>query len=186
MRWPDLQRPWVATSPNIPTFEAALVYPGMGIVGEAKVNEGRGTPTPFSLFGAPWADGARLAERLNGLELAGVRFEPTDFTPLSIPGVALEPRFEGKPLGGVRIAVTDAARFEPLETGMQVLATLFVEAHAAGIAEPIANTAMFHALAGTRRLYAMLANGRSGAEIVAVWQPEVARFRERRAPYLLY
>lgn len=186
MRWPDLQRPWVATSPNIPTFEAALVYPGMGIVGEAKVNEGRGTPTPFSLFGAPWADGTRLAERLNGLGLARVRFERTDFTPRSIPGVALEPRFEGKPLGGVRIAVTDAARFEPLETGMQVLATLFVEAHAAGIAEPIANTAMFHALAGTRRLYAMLANGRSGAEIVAAWQAEVARFRERRAPYLLY
>ena len=64
MRWPDLQRPWVVTSPNIPTFEAALVYPGMGLVGEAMVNEGRGTPTPFSLLGAPWLDGARLADRL--------------------------------------------------------------------------------------------------------------------------
>ena len=58
MRWPQTERAWVATSPNIPTFEAALVYPGIGIVGEAEVSEGRGTPTPFSLFGAPWLDAA--------------------------------------------------------------------------------------------------------------------------------
>ena len=186
MRWPDLQRPWAVTSPNIPTFEAALVYPGMGLVGEAKVNEGRGTPTPFSLLGTPWADGRRLADRLNGLGLAGVRFEPADFTPRSIPGVALNPRFEGRPLGGVRIAVTDTARLEPLGAGMHVLAALFAEAGAAGIAEPIANQAMFHALAGTRRLHGMLANGRSGADIIAAWQAEVARFRAQRAQYLLY
>src|SRR5262245_8423795 len=75
MRWPELQRPWIATSPNIPTFEAALVYPGMGVVGEADVNEGRGTPTPFSLFGAPWLDSPRAIERLNALGLPGARFE---------------------------------------------------------------------------------------------------------------
>ena len=48
MRWPQTQHAWVATSPNIPTFESALVYPGIGIVGETDVNEGRGTSTPFS------------------------------------------------------------------------------------------------------------------------------------------
>ena len=61
MRWPQTERAWVATSPNIPTFESALVYPGIGIVGEAEVSEGRGTPTPFSLFAAPWLDAARTA-----------------------------------------------------------------------------------------------------------------------------
>jgi uncharacterized protein YbbC (DUF1343 family) len=186
MRWPELQRRWVATSPNIPTFEAALVYPGMGLVGEAKVNEGRGTPTPFSLLGAPWVNGTALGDRLNGLGLAGVRFERVDFTPRSIAGVAQSPRYQDQPLGGVRVAVTDTVRFEPLETGMHVLAALFAEARAKGIAEPVANLAMFHALAGTRRLHGMLVDGRSGAEIVAAWQSEVARFRERRAPYLLY
>jgi uncharacterized protein YbbC (DUF1343 family) len=186
MRWPELQRPWVATSPNIPSFEAALVYPGMGIVGEAKVNEGRGTPTPFSLFGAPWIDAPRLTERLNALGLAGVRFEGVDFTPRSIPGVAAHPRFEGRPISGVRIAVTDAAAFEPLETGMHVLAALFAEARAKGIAEPVANLAMFHALAGTKRLHRMLAAGSGGADIIAAWQDEVARFKAQRARYLLY
>jgi uncharacterized protein YbbC (DUF1343 family) len=187
MRWPELMRAWVTTSPNIPTFEAALVYPSVGIAGETlNVNEGRGTPTPFSLFGAPWADGALLAERLNAAELGGVRFKAHTYTPRSIPGVALHPRFEGRALNGVRIAVTDAATFAPLETGVHVLAALFAEARAKGITAPVANPAMFNRLAGTRRLHRMLADGHSGADIIAAWQEEVARFRTQRARYLLY
>jgi uncharacterized protein YbbC (DUF1343 family) len=186
MRWRELQQPWVPTSPNIPTFESALVYPGMGLVGEIKVNEGRGTPTPFSLFGAPWIDAQALVERLNVSALPGVRFAPADYTPRSIPGVAAQPRFQGRRLRGVSIAITDAARFEPLETGIHVLAALFAEARMKGIAEPVANPAMFRALAGTKRLHAMLADGRTGTEIVAAWQAEVARFRAQRAGYLLY
>src|SRR5689334_23018231 len=72
MRWPQTGRTWVATSPNIPTFEAALVYPGIGIVGEAEVSEGRGTPTPFSLFAAPWLDAGRATAKLTALSLPGV------------------------------------------------------------------------------------------------------------------
>jgi uncharacterized protein YbbC (DUF1343 family) len=186
MRWPDVQRVWVKTSPNIPTFEAALVYPGMGLVGEADANEGRGTTTPFSLLGAPWADAQRLLARLDAQELAGVRFEPAGFTPRSIPGVALAPHFEGTPLRGVRIVVTDAARFGPLETGVHVLAALCAEAQAGGTSGPIANPAMLDALAGTQRLRRMLAGAETGAAIVAAWQDEVARFRTQRAQYLLY
>jgi uncharacterized protein YbbC (DUF1343 family) len=186
MRWPELQRPWVATSPNIPTFEAALVYPGMGVVGEADVNEGRGTPTPFSVFGAPWLDAARVVARLDRLGLAGVRFERADFTPRSIPRVATHPRFEGVPIRGVRLVVTDGARFEPLEAGMHVLAALAAEARRQGKAQLIGNLAMFHAIAGTKRQRRMLAEGRDGAAIVSAWQAEVAQFRTRRAPYLLY
>jgi uncharacterized protein YbbC (DUF1343 family) len=186
MRWPELRRPWVPTSPNIPTFEAALVYPGMGVVGEALVNEGRGTPTPFSLLGAPWLDGGRLVAHLEALRLPGVRFERAGFTPRSIPSVATHPRFARKPLDGVRIVVTDRARFEPLEAGMHVLAALAAEARGRGKAPLIANLSMFYAIAGTKRLRRMLAEGRDGHAIVAAWQAEVARFRARRAPYLLY
>ncbi len=186
MRWPELRRPWVDTSPNIPTFEAALVYPGIGVVGEAHVNEGRGTPTPFSLFGAPWLDGGRMVERLEALELPGVRFERAQFTPRSIPRVATHPRFEGKAIDGVRIVVTDVARFEPLEAGMHVLAALAAEARRQGKAQLIGNLSMFYAITGTRRLRRMLADGRDGAAIIAAWQAEVAQFRVRRAPYLLY
>jgi uncharacterized protein YbbC (DUF1343 family) len=186
MRWPDLKRPWVATSPNIPTFAAALVYPGMGIVGEANVNEGRGTPTPFSTFGAPWLDAARTVERLNALGLTGARFERTDFTPRAIPGVATNPRFEGRPIRGVRIVVTDAARFEPLEAGMHVLAALAAEARSKGVASLFPNVSMFYAIAGTKRLRRMLASGSDGAAIIAAWQAEVAQFKAQRVRYLLY
>src|SRR5262249_12499224 len=134
MRWPATGRTWVATSPNIPTFEAALVYPGMGLVGEAEVNESRGTPTPFSLFGAPVLAGPRLLDTLNGLGLPGVTFRSETFTPRSIAGVAAHPRFVGAALSGVRIAVNDMARFEPLEVGMHVLALIAAEARARNIA----------------------------------------------------
>jgi len=186
MRWPQARRLWVATSPNIPTFEAALVYPGMGIVGEAKVSEGRGTPTPFSVFGAPWLDAARMVERLDSLGLPGVRYERTEFTPRSIAGVATRPRFEGKPIGGVRIVVTDVARIEPLEIGMHVLAALAAEGRSTGIARLVGNLAMFHALAGTKRLHRMLGAGSDGHAIVAAWQAEAAQFKASRARYLLY
>ncbi len=186
MRWPELRRRWVTTSPNIPTFDAALVYPGMGLVGEAKVNEGRGTPAPFSRLGAPWADAPRMVTHLNALDLAGVRFEPYRYVPRSIPGVALKPRYAGKTLHGVRVVVTDVARFELLEAGMYVLAALFAEARASGAGEPIGNLAMFHLLAGTKRLHQMLTSGKDGGEIIAAWQEEVARFKAQRAEYLLY
>ena len=130
MRWPRTRRTWIATSPNIPTFEAALVYPGIGIVGELEVNEGRGTPTPFSLFGAPWFDAPPMAARLNAMKFPGVGFEATTYMPRSIPGVATNPRFLGKSINGVRLVVRDVANIEPLEVGMHVLAALVAEAKA--------------------------------------------------------
>lgn len=186
LRWHGIDRPWVATSPNIPTFESALVYPGIGVVGETEVNEGRGTPTPFSLVGAPWLDGARLAARLNGAGLAGVRFEAATYTPRPIPNVATRPRHAGKAVSGVRLVVTDAARATPLEIGMHALTAIVAEARAKGVRRLFPNLAMFHAIAGTRRLYQMLTRDSDGSAIIAAWQDEVGAFMTRREPYLLY
>jgi uncharacterized protein YbbC (DUF1343 family) len=186
IRWPQTGRPWVATSPNIPTFAAALVYPGMGLVGEAEINEGRGTPTPFSVFGAPWLDAARVTAHLNGLGLPGMQFARETFTPHPIAGVAARPRFAGKTIDGVRVVVMDEMRYEPLETGVHVLAALAAQARAKGVKRLFPNLAMLHALAGTKRLLAMLAAGSDGASIIKSWQAEVAAFKALRARYLLY
>jgi uncharacterized protein YbbC (DUF1343 family) len=186
MRWPQTGRAWVTTSPNIPTFDAALVYPGIGMVGELDVNEGRGTPTPFGLFGAPWLDARRMTAELNALALPGVSFAQATFTPRSIPDVASKPRFAGTRIGGVRVVVTDVGKVEPLEIGIHVLAGLVREARAKNVAGLFPNMRMFHAIAGTRRLHSMLAGGSRGAAIVAAWQDEVARFREQRTRYLIY
>jgi uncharacterized protein YbbC (DUF1343 family) len=186
MRWPQTRHAWVATSPNIPSFESALVYPGMGIVGETEISEGRGTPTPFQVFGAPWLDATRLVKELNAKGLSGVRFETTTFTPRSIPAVAQRPRYEGQTIDGAVIVITNAARVEPLEIGIHVLSALFAQAQTRRTAPLLANVKMFHAIAGTKRLYSMLAGGSDASTIVASWQSEVAQFKVRRARYLLY
>lgn len=186
MRWPDTGLAWVATSPNIPTFEAALVYPGIGIVGELAVNEGRGTPTPFSLVGAPWLDGERLAERLLAAKLEGVTFAVRRYTPRPIAGVASKPRFAGETIGGIEVKVTDVARFAPLEAGMHVLGALMAEARRSRRTGMFPNLAMLDRIAGTKRLHRMLMEGRDGRQIIAAWQGEVARFEALRKRYLAY
>jgi len=186
MRWPETQLSWVATSPNIPTFESALLYPGIGFVGEMNVNEGRGTARPFTQFGAPWIKTPRLLARLAAQPMAGIRCEAAQYVPKSIEGVAQHPRFLGQEVNGVRLIVTDPARVEPLEIGMHVLAALAAEARAAGQRRLIANVAMFHALAGSKRLHRLLLAGDDGSAIVAAWRGEVEAFRARRAKYLLY
>jgi uncharacterized protein YbbC (DUF1343 family) len=185
MRWPQTQRPWVATSPNIPSFDCALTYPGIGLVGDTLVNEGRGTPTPFTQFGAPWLDAAQAAASLNAARLPGVRFEATSYTPRSIPNVAATPRFLGQSIGAVRIAVTDVATYKPVEVGVHALAVLQAQARNRN-AKMFDQGGMFHAVSGTKRLHQMLERGATGAEIVASWQADITRFKTQRQKYLVY
>lgn len=186
MRWPSARDGWVATSPNIPTFESALVYPGVGIVGLTDMNEGRGTATPFSLFGATWFDARKAAARLRKARLPGVTFKAETYVPRSIPNVALKPLFKGKRVHGVRVVVRDVKRYAPLEVGIHAL----VEAAAQGRAKKrkkfIRESRMFTLISGTKRLRRMIESDRSANAIIRSWRSEVDRFRKRRAPYLLY
>src|SRR2546426_3780328 len=77
----ETRLPWVMPSPNMPTPETALVYPGMCLLEGTNLSEGRGTTRPFQLFGAPWLDGEALAEALGRERLAGVLFRPATFVP---------------------------------------------------------------------------------------------------------
>jgi pyrimidine deaminase RibD-like protein len=91
--------PWINPSPNMRTLNAALLYPGIGLL-EFSVSVGRGTDTPFEVLGAPYVNDLRLAHELNKLGLAGVQFTPVRFTPTTS-------LFKGETCGGVRIAITD-------------------------------------------------------------------------------
>ena len=187
MRWHKTEQPWVPTSPNVPTFKSALVYPGIGIIGETQlVNEGRGTEEPFTVFGAPWLNARRMAGRLNGLGLPGVEFKAVRYKPRSIPRVAKNPVFVNRTIHGVRVVVTDMNRYQPLEVGIQALTLLIREARSRGVAPLIKKISMFDAIAGTRRLRKMLLNGATGASIIAAWRKEVERFKERSVGYRLY
>jgi uncharacterized protein YbbC (DUF1343 family) len=186
MRWPQVGLEWVAPSPNIPTFESALVYPGIGIVGLTTLNEGRGTPTPFSLFGAPWVAKEKIAARLNALQLPGVQFAPRTYRPVAIPNVALKPAHKGQRVNGIEIIVVDVAQYRPLEVGIHALVEMRRHARQRGRKTFFKGLPMFHAIAGTRRLYRMLRSGKSAETIIASWSGEVERFKKRRAKYLLY
>ncbi|MDL2718340.1 MAG: DUF1343 domain-containing protein, partial [Acidobacteriota bacterium] len=92
--------PWVNPSPNLRSVTEAALYPGLGLLETTNVSVGRGTDVPFEQFGAPWMDGARVAATLNARGIAGVRFVPVTFTPISSV-------FKGEKCSGVRITVVD-------------------------------------------------------------------------------
>jgi uncharacterized protein YbbC (DUF1343 family) len=185
MRWPDLARTWVPTSPNIPDYETAAVYPGMCFLESLSVSEGRGTDRPFLQFGAPWITADSLAATLNARRVSGVRFTPTRYTPVSMPNAAPNPRYRDQELPGVAIDVTSDDDLEPLRLGVEVLVAL--RDHAAAADETgLIREASLRRLAGTNRLYEALQRGDTADEIVAQWQDEVKAFDEARAPYLLY
>ncbi len=108
---------WVLPSPNMPTPETALVYPGACLVEGTNLSEGRGTTRPFELLGAPWLDADETAERANALAMPGVVFRPHVFIPTF-------QKQAGKTCGGVQAHVTDPAEFRPYETYLRLLKML--------------------------------------------------------------
>lgn len=111
---------WSMPSPNMPTVETALVYPGMCLVEGTKLSEGRGTTRPFEIVGAPWLDGWRLAESLQAERLPGVRFRPYVFQPTF-------QKHAGQVCQGVHLRVVDRAAFRPVLTGIAVIRAAFMQ-----------------------------------------------------------
>src|SRR5688500_16102363 len=107
----DTGLPWVMTSPNMPTPETALVYPGMCLVEGTELSEGRGTTRPFELSGAPWLDAEAVATTLAGYALPGVRVRPAVFTPQF-------QKHAKQACGGVQLHVVDREAFRPYLTGV--------------------------------------------------------------------
>ena len=107
--------PWVLPSPNIPTLDSAIVYPGTVLFEGTNVSEGRGTTRPFELLGAPWVDAERFADAMNALALPGVRFRPAVFEPTFHKHAQTS-------CGGCQIHVLDRATFRPVETGVALIA----------------------------------------------------------------
>jgi uncharacterized protein YbbC (DUF1343 family) len=106
--------PWVMPSPNMPTLDTAIIYPGMCLLEGTNLSEGRGTTRPFELFGAPFIDGRRLAGELQGYDLPGVSFRPCFFRPTFH-------KFEDLTCGGLELHVTDRRQFLSYRTGLAVL-----------------------------------------------------------------
>ena len=176
--------PWVLPSPNIPTLDTAIVYPGTVLFEGTNVSEGRGTTRPFELVGAPQIAAERFADQMNRLELPGVRFRPAVF----------EPTFHKhaqQRCGGCQIHVLDRGRFRPVETGVALVA-----AFRASDPERFAwrdppyeyehRLPPIDILAGSAQLRGQIEAGVSARDISASWHEPVRAFNETRARHLLY
>jgi CubicO group peptidase (beta-lactamase class C family) len=165
--------PWADPSAEVRSQAAALLHPGLGALEGTNVSVGRGTDRAYEQVGAPWIDGVRLAETLNARGLPGVRFYPVRFTPAAAPHA-------GVPCAGVGLSITDRAALRPVRLGLDIAAAL--HRLSAGRYE----TTGAEELAGSKEALARLEADDDPARIAAGWAADEARWRLRRAPYLLY
>ncbi len=115
---------WVPPSPNMPDLLTATVYPGMCLLEGTNLSEGRGTDTPFLLFGAPWLDSEKVCDHLNQLGLKGIKFILQNFTPQNIKGKANNPKYKGEVCRGIKLNVIDRNIYKPVETAIRILQTI--------------------------------------------------------------
>jgi uncharacterized protein YbbC (DUF1343 family) len=176
--------PWVMPSPNMPTVETAVIYPGTVLFEGTMLSEGRGTTRPFELVGAPGVDAERFAETMNALDLPGVFFRPAVF----------EPTFQKharQPCGGCQIHVTDRDRFRPVLTGIALIGA-FRRCSPGTFAwrqppyEYETSKLPIDILAGSDRLRTQIEAGVPAVEMASAWAQDQAEFERVREQYLLY
>jgi uncharacterized protein YbbC (DUF1343 family) len=183
-RFRDTGLPWVLPSPNMPTPETALVYPGACLLEGTNLSEGRGTTRPFELLGAPWLDGHRLAEDLRRERLPGAAFRPVSFAPTW-------DKHAGRRCHGVEIFVTDAERFRPFRAGLACVlhARRQDPGRFAWRSEPyefVADVPAFDLLCGSDRERRGIEAGATLAELVRPLGAEERAFARRRSAFLEY
>ena len=183
MQWPDTGRPWVPTSPNIPQFETALVYPGTCFFEATSGSEGRGTRNPFLQVGAVGVNGSEIAAALNRKSLPGVVFEGVEFTSEPLTSMDSAPKLNGQFIQGLGIKVTDRRTYQPVEVGIHIFHAYY---HAAPTADEFLTRREWLArLSGTTKLAGML-ESMTPEEIIASWQEELTNFIQRSEHYYLY
>jgi uncharacterized protein YbbC (DUF1343 family) len=176
--------PWVMPSPNMPTLDTAIVYPGTVLFEGTMLSEGRGTTRPFELVGAPWIEAERFAAEMNGLALPGVHFRPAGF----------EPTFQKhakQPCGGCQIHVIDRDAFRPVITGVALI-DMFRRLDTGRFAwrqppyEYEHDKMPIDILAGSDALRQEIESGVPIAEIAARWKDDETGFERLRQPFLMY
>ncbi len=173
---------WRKPSPNLLTLGSLLAYIGTCLFEAVNVSEGRGSPTPFEVVGAPWLDNVRAAAMLNALKLPGVRFDTLTFTPVQQPFHGRPPELANERLAGIAVRVLDRDTFRPYRAGVAMLWAV----HTLHADRLVWNDAVLDRLTATPRLKQMLLAGRTPDEIVSSWDSEVRAFEARSAPYRLY
>jgi uncharacterized protein YbbC (DUF1343 family) len=173
---------WTPPSPNMPSLETAVMYPGICLGEGTSISEGRGTASPFQILGAPWADPDLVLKELASFTTPGVTFSRAEFTPSEIPGIASDPKFEGTLCRGIRLSVVDRNAVRPVHLGIAVLSA-FKRAHPA---ETVFRNRRFDILTGNKNVRHQLDRGCHPDEICGGWAEELTSFGDIRSKYLMY
>jgi uncharacterized protein YbbC (DUF1343 family) len=184
MYFDETSLPWVLTSPNIPTLDTCIVYPGTVLFEGTNVSEGRGTTRPFELTGAPWVVADRFADAMNRLELPGAFFRPAVFEPTFHKHAKAS-------CGGCQIHVLDRRTFRPVETGVALLGA-FRASDRGRFAwrdppyEYEHEKLPIDILAGSAETRERIEAGQTAREIARSWERTVAEFCALREDFLRY
>ncbi len=176
--------PWVMPSPNIPTVDTTIVFPGTVYLEGTEVSEGRGTTRPFEIVGAPFINAQELAVSLKSLELPGVMFRSTKFIPTF-------QKHAGKVCEGVFLHVTDREIYESVITGVAVVKTIF-DLYPNEFKwketpyEYVFDRNPFDVISGTFKTRQFIEKGMDLKGIKTSWQHDVKKFTKLRKKYLMY
>jgi len=173
---------FIQTSPNIPDLETAIIYAGLGLLEGTNISEGRGTKTPFKIFGSPWIDGMKLANELNSLGLAGMSFSDTTFTPRDIPGITEHTKYNKKKCSGIYVVITDRDNFQPYQSGIHIVNTIYQM-------YPDSLTWRknhFDRLCGTADVRRTIQEKADLDSLFLSWKNEMKNFLQCREKYLIY
>jgi uncharacterized protein YbbC (DUF1343 family) len=173
----DTGLPWVRPSPNMPSVESALAYPGTCLFEGTPLSVGRGTGRAFQWVGAPWLDGPSLANALNAYGLEDVQFEAVTFTPTDPTDL----KFDGQAVHGVRI-VAESTDYDAPRAAVAML----IEAARASGDEWFWRVARFDQLAGTDQLRLGIDRGAGIEELMTGWAGQLNAFEQLRESYLIY
>lgn len=180
----DTKLPWVMPSPNMPTVDTAVVYPGSVMFEGTNVSEGRGTTRPFEIIGAPYIEPDALIGELKKANLPGVVFRPLHFQPTFH-------KFAGELCGGIQLHVIDRKAFKPVITGVAIISAIRrLYPHRFEWKQPpyeyVYDRLPFDAINGSSRLREQIEAGSPLPGIEESWREALSDFAQRRETYLLY
>jgi uncharacterized protein YbbC (DUF1343 family) len=170
--------PWVKPSPNMPTLQSAMLYPGLVMFEATNLSVGRGTPTAFQLIGAPWLKAAEVVKILKDREMRGVRFVAEPFTPAS----PTDSKYPNKRIPGIRILITNRSSLQPVRVG----ATILWAINKVSPDSLRVNAPSFDRLLGSPRIREAIMRGEDPDKLMDREYQPVYDFRERTRKYLLY
>lgn len=167
--------PWVNPSPNLRSLAAVTNYPGTVYFEGTNVAEGRGTDRPFEQVGAPWLDAAAVAQAMNDMRLAGVRFEA-----ITMPVEATAGKYPGQTIPAIRFVITDRLAYRPVRTAL-----LVIDQVRRRHPKEFAWRPSIDRLAGTDKVRLAIDAG-TLQPLLEQWDREAAAFHDARRPFLLY